>query len=66
VVFYKKEFQDSFIKETREYYQKESDAFIQTNSVSAYMQKAEERIMQEEELAQTYLHPSTKPEVRRE
>jgi hypothetical protein len=27
------------------------------------MQKAEERIMQEEELAQTYLHPSTKPEV---
>lgn len=63
VVFYKKEFQDAFIKDTREYYQKESDTFIQTNSVSAYMQKGEERIMQEEELAQTYLHPSTKPEL---
>jgi len=63
VVFYKKEFQDAFIKDTREYYQKESDTFIQTNSVSAYMQKGEERIIQEEELAQTYLHPSTKPEL---
>jgi hypothetical protein len=27
------------------------------------MQKAEERILQEESLAQTYLHPSTKPEL---
>jgi cullin 1 len=63
VVYYKKEFQDTFIKTTREYYQKESDAFIQSNSVSAYMQKGEERIMQEEALAQTYLHPSTKTEL---
>jgi len=63
VVFYKKEFQDTFIKTTREYYQKESDAFIQSNSVSAYMQKGEERIIQEEALAQTYLHPSTKLEL---
>lgn len=63
VVFYKKEFQDTFIKTTREYYQKESDQFIQSNSVSAYMQKGEERIMTEEALAQTYLHPSTKIEL---
>jgi len=63
VVYYKKEFQDHFIKATREFYQKESDAFIQSNDVSAYMQKAEERILQEEALAQSYLHPSTKPEL---
>lgn len=64
VNFYKKEFQEQFIKDTKEYYIKESDAFIQSNSISAYMQKAEQRIIQEESLAQTYLHPSTKPDVR--
>ena len=64
VNYYKKEFQEAFIKDTKEYYIKESDAFIQANSISAYMQKAEERIIQEEALAQTYLHPSTKPDVK--
>lgn len=65
VNYYKKEFQEQFIKDTKEYYIKESDAFIQSNSISAYMQKAEQRIIQEESLAQTYLHPSTKPDLTR-
>eukprot|EP01127_Copromyxa_protea_P020813 TRINITY_DN69_c0_g1_i1.p1 TRINITY_DN69_c0_g1~~TRINITY_DN69_c0_g1_i1.p1 ORF type:complete len:780 (+),score=218.89 TRINITY_DN69_c0_g1_i1:72-2411(+) len=65
VNFYKKEFQEQFIKDTKEYYIKESDSFIQSNSISAYMQKAEGRIIQEEALSQTYLHPSTKPDLTR-
>jgi len=63
VHFYKTQFQDHFIKTTKEYYSTESDTFIRNNSVSAYMQKAEARILQEEQLAQTYLHPSTKQDL---
>eukprot|EP01126_Amoeba_proteus_P066430 TRINITY_DN960_c0_g1_i14.p1 TRINITY_DN960_c0_g1~~TRINITY_DN960_c0_g1_i14.p1 ORF type:complete len:636 (+),score=135.10 TRINITY_DN960_c0_g1_i14:589-2496(+) len=65
VTFYRKEFQEAFIKDTKEYYIKESDAYIQSNSISAYMTKAEARILQEETLAQTYLHPSTKGDLTR-
>jgi cullin 1 len=63
VSYYKKEFQDPFIKATKEYYIAESDAFIQANTVSNYMQKAEERILQEEELATSYLHNTTKVDL---
>lgn len=46
--FYKKEFQDPFVKATGEFYAAESAAFLALNSVSAYMTKAEERLAQEE------------------
>jgi len=63
VSYYKKEFQDPFIKATKDYYIAESDAFIQANTVSNYMQKAEERILQEEELATQYLHNTTRVDL---
>jgi len=48
-----------------EFYTQESEAFLQSNNVSAYMQKAEERLAQEADLAQQYLHPTTFPELKR-
>jgi len=63
VSYYKKEFQDPFIKATKDYYIAESDAFISANTVSNYMQKAEERINQEEELATNYLHNTTRVDL---
>eukprot|EP01120_Amphizonella_sp_Union-15-10_P002483 TRINITY_DN1271_c0_g1_i1.p1 TRINITY_DN1271_c0_g1~~TRINITY_DN1271_c0_g1_i1.p1 ORF type:complete len:780 (-),score=173.34 TRINITY_DN1271_c0_g1_i1:16-2355(-) len=62
--FYKQEFQNPFIEKTKEYYTKESDLFHQTNSVSEYMKKAEERLAHEQQTAQRYLHPSTEPELK--
>eukprot|EP01124_Arcella_intermedia_P014674 TRINITY_DN21220_c0_g1_i1.p1 TRINITY_DN21220_c0_g1~~TRINITY_DN21220_c0_g1_i1.p1 ORF type:complete len:773 (-),score=194.52 TRINITY_DN21220_c0_g1_i1:2-2242(-) len=61
--FYKREFQEPFIKDTRAYYTKESDNFLIQNSVSEYMKKAEIRLTQEEALAQQYLHPTSKEEL---
>jgi len=63
VLFYRKEFQEPFVESTRDFYIKESTAFLQQNSTSAYMQKAEERLAQEEALAQNYLHPTSKADV---
>eukprot|EP01128_Nolandella_sp_AFSM9_P000507 TRINITY_DN10665_c0_g1_i1.p1 TRINITY_DN10665_c0_g1~~TRINITY_DN10665_c0_g1_i1.p1 ORF type:complete len:773 (+),score=222.39 TRINITY_DN10665_c0_g1_i1:28-2319(+) len=63
VQFYKKEFQDPFVQATGEFYLKESTEFLQNNNVSAYMTKAEERLAQEEALAQNFLHPTSKDEL---
>jgi len=45
--FYEEEFENHFIKLTKEYYSKESSGFIAANSISDYMTKAETRIKQE-------------------
>jgi len=65
VHFYKTEFQDPFIQRTKEFYMKESDAFLAQNSVSEYMKRSELRITQEQTNAQQYLHPSTEPDLKR-
>jgi len=61
VLFYQTEFQDPFIARTEAFYIKESDNYLQENSVSQYMQKAEERLKHEEGNARGYLHPETEP-----
>jgi len=43
VLFYKKKFQDPFVRNTKDYYTKESDSFLRDNGVSEYMKKAEAR-----------------------
>jgi len=59
VLFYKKEFEEPFIANTRTYYTKESNEFLQGHSVSEYMKLAESRLAQEDALAKGYLHENT-------
>eukprot|EP01125_Pyxidicula_operculata_P006382 TRINITY_DN2218_c0_g1_i1.p1 TRINITY_DN2218_c0_g1~~TRINITY_DN2218_c0_g1_i1.p1 ORF type:complete len:752 (+),score=188.33 TRINITY_DN2218_c0_g1_i1:1778-4033(+) len=62
-IFYKKEFQDPFVKNTKDYYIKESDQFLQQNGISEYMKKAEKRLSEEEALSVNYLHANTKQDL---
>uniref|UniRef100_A0A6B2KYE1 Cullin-5 n=1 Tax=Arcella intermedia TaxID=1963864 RepID=A0A6B2KYE1_9EUKA len=59
VLFYKKDFEEPFIQNTRQYYTKESNDFLQGHSVSEYMKLAETRLAQEEGLSKAYLHENT-------
>jgi len=59
VLFYKKEFEEPFITNTRNYYTKESNEFLQGHSVSEYMKLAEDRLKQEDSLSKSYLHENT-------
>eukprot|EP01130_Rhizamoeba_saxonica_P011135 TRINITY_DN4611_c0_g1_i1.p1 TRINITY_DN4611_c0_g1~~TRINITY_DN4611_c0_g1_i1.p1 ORF type:complete len:757 (+),score=170.13 TRINITY_DN4611_c0_g1_i1:206-2476(+) len=65
VIFYKTEFEEPFIKTTMDFYIAESVEFLQENNISTYMKKAEERLAQEADLAEQYLHPPTKDELKR-
>lgn len=50
--FYEKEFEAQYIERLKQFYSKESSAFLQANGVSLYLQKAEERIKEERENAE--------------
>lgn len=63
---YRKYFENKFIEATQEYYQKESNAFLETNPVTEYMRRAEMRINEEHKRVQTYLHRSTEQELRKQ
>jgi cullin 1 len=63
VMFYRREFRDPYIARTKMYYVKESDAFLQQNSVSEYMKRAEQRLALEQTAAHQFLHPTTEPEL---
>jgi len=65
VNFYKIEFETPFVNNTMDFYIQESEAFLQSNSVSAYMEKAEDRLAQEADLAQQYLHPTSFTELKK-
>lgn len=49
------EFEKYYIRETREYYQIESEIFITQNSVPEYLQKIEQRLYQERQRADSYI-----------
>ena len=57
---YKEHFEDPFITATEVYYKAESEAFLAENSVSDYLKKAEERLKEEEDRVERYLHTSTR------
>ena len=57
---YKTSFEDTFLQETKAFYARESADFLQHNSVTEYLKKAEERLKEEEKLCQICLHQSTK------
>ncbi|BEJ10695.1 hypothetical protein CspHIS471_0101170 [Cutaneotrichosporon sp. HIS471] len=57
-------FQKYFIEATRKYYAQESAAFVANNSVPDYMKKAEDRLKEEQDRINLYLHDSTRRELK--
>lgn len=53
-----------FLEATRAFYKAESDAFVAAHSVSDYLRKAEDRLREEEERVEKYLHSETRKAVR--
>lgn len=63
---YKEDFETPFLSNTREYYSRESTAFIASCGVSAYLKKAETRIEEETQRAKKFLDPSSYDKLRKE
>lgn len=57
---YKEHFETPFLDATEKYYTQESEAFLAENSVSDYLKKAEERLREEEDRVERYLHTTTR------
>jgi len=49
-----------FIEASYKYYKQESEAFLAENPVSEYLKKAEERLKEEKDRVERYLHPTTR------
>lgn len=60
---YRDFFQVPFLESTRQYYIAESKAFVANNSVSDYIKKAENRLQEEADRVNLYLHDSTRKDV---
>ncbi|KAJ8072146.1 ubiquitin ligase (cullin) of SCF [Marasmius tenuissimus] len=60
---YKEHFELPFIEATEKYYKKESEGFLASNTVSEYLKKAEERLKEEEDRVDLYLHTKTRKEL---
>ncbi|KAK0201666.1 Cullin [Desarmillaria ectypa] len=57
---YKDHFEAPFLAATEMYYRKESEAFLAENSIPDYLKKAEERLREEEDRVERYLHTETR------
>ncbi|KAL5501395.1 CDC53_1 [Sanghuangporus vaninii] len=57
---YKDHFETLFIAATESYYKQESTNFLSANSVSDYLKRAEERLKEEEDRVDRYLHAITR------
>ncbi|THV03349.1 Cullin-domain-containing protein [Dendrothele bispora CBS 962.96] len=60
---YKEHFETPFIEATEQYYRKESEGFLASNTVSEYLRKAEDRLKEEEDRIERYLHTKTRKEL---
>ncbi|KAJ7599806.1 Cullin repeat-like-containing domain protein, partial [Mycena floridula] len=60
---YKEHFEAPFIDGSGSYYKKESEAFVAENTVSEYLKKAEDRLREEEDRVERYLHTTTRKEL---
>lgn len=56
---YKQAFEEKFIKETRDFYARESSEFLDNSSLIEYMRKIEHRLAEEQKRVGSYLHKST-------
>ncbi|KAF8490800.1 Cullin-domain-containing protein [Russula emetica] len=57
---YKEHFEIPFLSATEAYYKHESESFVAENPVSDYLKKAEERLKEEEDRVERYLHTTTR------
>ncbi|KAI0264030.1 Cullin-domain-containing protein [Gloeopeniophorella convolvens] len=57
---YKEHFEVPFLDATEAYYKHESEKFLAENTVSDYLRKAEERLKEEEDRVERYLHTTTR------
>ena len=57
---YKEHFEVPLLGATEEYYKHESELFVAENSASDYLKKAEERLKEEEDRVERYLHTTTR------
>ncbi|KAH9161142.1 Cullin-domain-containing protein [Lactarius sanguifluus] len=57
---YKEHFEFPFLNATEAYYRHESESFLAENTVSDYLRKAEERLKEEEDRVERYLHTTTR------
>lgn len=60
---YEEDFESQFLKQSAEFYQVESQKFLEENSTSAYIRKVEARITEEAERAKHYLDESTEARI---
>jgi Cullin family len=57
---YKERFESPFIAATEKYYKTESDTFLEQNSISAYLKRAEERLREEEDRVERYFNANAR------
>ncbi|KAF5333224.1 hypothetical protein D9611_002822 [Ephemerocybe angulata] len=60
---YKEQFEAAFLSATEQYYKTESESFLAAHSVSDYLKKAEERLREEENRVERYLHNKTRKDL---
>lgn len=60
---YREHFEASFLDATDQYYKKESNSFLSQNSASDYLKKAEDRLQEEQDRVERYLHPKTRKDL---
>ncbi len=63
VNIYNMKFEDAFMVQTREFYQRESASFLANNSCSEYLLLAERRLQEERDRVSNYLCSSTKKKL---
>ena len=60
---YEIDFEKPFLEESRDFYRRESQTFLEENSASVYIRKVEQRLIEEGQRAKYFLDPSTEVHI---